>query len=86
MKTVRFNDALEIARGLLSKSELIRAKEPKNFVLLRDLYGRLRLLCPVLTPAEQEELKAAWIGALGSSTDSERPILLNSDFFNAEKV
>ncbi len=86
MKIVRFNQALEVARDLLAKSELVRTKGAKNFVLLRDLYGRLRLLCPEIANTEQEPLKAAWTEALGSSTDFERPLLSDSDFFSSEQI
>lgn len=86
MKIIRFNQGLEIARSLLSECELVRTKGAENFVLLRDLYGRLRLLCPALTNQECNVLKTAWTEALGSSTDFERPILFDSDFFNSTEV
>ncbi len=86
MKIIRFNQGLEIARSLLAESELVRTKGAENFVLLRDLYGRLRLLCPPLTSQECEVMKNAWIEALGSSTDVDRPILIDSDFFNSTEV
>jgi len=86
MKTIRFNQALEIARGLLAENELVRRKGENTFVLIRDLYGRLRLLCPALEVAERNEFSALWTDALGSSADAQRPLLFDSDFFNAAEI
>jgi len=86
MKIVRFNQALEIARSLLAESELIRRREASSFVLIRDLYGRLRLLCPDLEERERSELSALWTERLGSSADSLRPLLFDTDFFNATGI
>lgn len=86
MKTVRFNDALDIARNLLARSAIIRAKGPDHFLLIRDLYGRFRLLCPDLDPRETSDLSAAMRDELGSSADEQRPVLFDRDFFGAEEV
>ena len=86
MKIIRFNQGLEIARSLLAGSEIVRTKGAESFVLLRDLYGRLRLLCPTLTSEEGVTLKTEWIEMLGSSTDVDRPILFDSDFFSPTEV
>jgi hypothetical protein len=86
MKTIRFNQALEIARSLLADCDVVQQKGVANFLLIRDLYGRLRLLCPDLEDAEQKEFSARWLDALGSSADSKRPLLFDSDFFNADEI
>jgi CobQ/CobB/MinD/ParA nucleotide binding domain len=86
MKIVRFNQALEIARGLLAESELIRHQGVEKFLLIRDLYGRLRLLCPALEGTEKLELSTQWLEALGTSADSTRPLLFDTDFFNAAQI
>jgi hypothetical protein len=86
MKIVRFNQALEIARCFLAESELIRHQGAEKFLLIRDLYGRLRLLCPALEDTESLELRASWLEALGTSADSARPLLFETDFFNASEI
>lgn len=86
MKIVRFNQALEIARKLLAESEVIQRKNAESFVLIRDLYGRLRLLCPDLEEAECNEFSTLWIETLGTSADSQRPLLFDADFFNAAEI
>lgn len=86
MKIIRFNQALEIARDLLAACDLVRDKGSENFLLIRDLYGRLRLLCPALDDVEQIELSTKWLEALGTSADSKHPLLFDSDFFNAAEI
>jgi hypothetical protein len=86
MKTIRFNQALEIARRLLGNCELVQNKGVENFLLIRDLYGRLRLLCPTLNHAEKDALAAMWLDELGTSADPNRPLLFDPDFFNAEEI
>ena len=86
MKTVRFNDALENARKLLATSEIVRKKGPENFVLIRDLYGRFRLLCPKLDNDDTENLEKSIRNELGSGSGMERPLLFDKDFFEAAKI
>ena len=82
MKTIRFNEALEIAKKTLSNCPLIAEKGGQEFVLIRDLYGRLRLLCPELNNEERNVLSRVWTEALGTSTDESRPLLSDKDFFD----
>ena len=86
MKTVRFNDALEIVRTVLAQEDLIRSKRSSEFVLIRDLYGRFRLLCPELSQLECEKLSKLLREQLGTSSDDQRPLLFNKDFFDADGV
>jgi len=86
MKTVRFNDALDIARTLVAGSEIVRAKGSDRFVLIRDLYGRFRLLCPDLDQKETANLAATIQDELGTSADQQRPLLFDKDFFDITEV
>ena len=85
MKIVRFNDALDVARDFLGQNEIVRARDASSFVLIRDLYGRFRLLCPDLD-SDGGNLAEAFTQALGSSADPNRPLLFDSDFYDPTEV
>jgi len=86
MNTVRFNQALGKACDFLRDSPIIRESGADQFVLIRDLYGRLRLLCPTMDAAKKADLTTAWIRAIGSSADLARPLWSDCDFFDASAL
>jgi hypothetical protein len=57
-----------------------------NFVLIRDLYGRMRLLCPKLDKAKQKALASAWMESMGTIADANRPLWSDSDFFDVSSL
>ncbi len=75
-----------MACRLISKNETINNKGLDNFLLLRDLYGYLSILCPPLEQIEAENLATVWRDTLGSSSAPLNPVLFDSDFYNPKQI